>query len=109
MHCKCANEAIKRLSEFGLDPAEVGDTLSAVTNQRLFASKKGKGRICLYEILEKQALRQCIAKKQPTVQHRDIFDEIRQAADEGLIYKKDAKADLYDFDETIYNAGTAAW
>lgn len=104
MHCKCASEAIKRLCEFGLNKHELLDTLSAITNQRLFVSKKRKGRICLYEILEKQALRKWIEEDQPSQDHVDIFNEIQRAAEEGIIYKKDAKADLYDYDASIHTA-----
>lgn len=108
MHCKCASEAIKRLCEFGLEKHELLDTLSAITNQRLFVSKKRKGRICLYEILEKQALRKWIEEDQPTAGHIDIFKEIRRASEEGIIYKKDAKADLYDFDESVCTISQSA-
>lgn len=101
LHCKSAYEAIKRLIDFELDKHELLDTLSAITNQRLYADKKKKGRICLYEILDRQPLRECIENNQKPSHHHDIFDEIRWAYQENYILKKDAQQDLYDFNEGI--------
>ena len=92
IHTKCASEAIKRLLEFGLTANELSGTLSAVMNQRLFASKKGKGRICIYEILDREMLQRAIYGEQ--IQHEDIFQLIKKAAEYGNIYKKDAQQEV---------------
>lgn len=101
IHCKSASEAIKRLCEFGLEKNELLDTLSAITNQRLYPDKRRKGRICLYEILDKENLRARIEDKEYPKKHSTIFDEIRKALDEGIILKKDAQQDLNDTIESF--------
>lgn len=94
VHAKSAAEAVKRLCELGLRRDELLGTLSAITNQRLFAKKGKKERICIYEILEHESLEQILQNQSVSQQHQDIFQEIRIAVKEGWISEKEAAADL---------------
>lgn len=94
IHAKCCSEAIKRLQEFGLTCEDLCHTLSAVSSQRLYMAKGKKGRICIYEILEKDELQKYLQTNKLPEGHQDIFEEIRQAVEEGKITKKEAALDL---------------
>ena len=96
LHSKSSMEAIKRLNDFNLDQHTMIDTLSAICNQRLYPDKKRKGRVCLYEILDRQALQTIIKTSEKPEGYEDIFDEIRWAYENNYIKKSDAEQDLYD-------------
>lgn len=95
VHAKSCVEALKRLEEFGLPAHELRGTLSALCAQRIYKRKNGKGRICLYEILEKEELAHFFAKKELPKGHATIFDHIRHAAQAGQIDEKEAGYDLF--------------
>lgn len=95
VHAKSAQEALKRLSELGLQRKELCDTLSAVCAQRLYPHKvKEKERVCIYEILEGKALADVLLQK-PVAQHADIYVKIREAVSKGIVSSAAAAADLY--------------
>ena len=95
IHAKSAQEAIKRLEEFGLDKRELTDTLTVVVNQRLYPNKKRKERICIYEILHGKALCDVLAGRKPT-NHETIQMRIQKAVDANEISLDDARYDLLD-------------
>ncbi|RGC52624.1 ATPase, T2SS/T4P/T4SS family [Absiella sp. AM29-15] len=94
IHAKSCSEAIKRLNEFGLSNEELTHTLSAIVNQRLYPSANGKGRVCIYEIMEKEELQYCLAHGQSKKTYRDISANICAAVSKGWIKEKDASYDL---------------
>ncbi|MEF9967369.1 MAG: ATPase, T2SS/T4P/T4SS family [Longicatena sp.] len=94
IHAKCCTEAIKRLLEFGLSEDDLYHTLTAISSQRLFVEKGKKGRICIYEILEKEDLQQYFANKELPKNHEDIFAQIQHAVEDNKITKKEASYDL---------------
>lgn len=94
IHAKCCTEAIKRLYEFGLTKEDLQHTLTALCSQRLFVNKAKKGRVCIYEILEKEELACYFETQQVPQDHKDIFEEIQNAVEQGKITKKEAALDL---------------
>lgn len=94
IHAKCCSEAIKRLYEFGLTKEDLQHTLTAISSQRLYMAKGKKGRVCIYEILERDQLQKYLQTNEMPKAHQDIFDEIQQAVLDGKITKKEAGLDL---------------
>ena len=94
VHAKSATEAIKRMEELGISKSELRQTLTAVSSQRLFHMKTSKDRICIYEILEKEALKHYLEGWDIENEHDSIMDEIRKAVELGWISKKEASADI---------------
>ncbi|MEG0313842.1 MAG: ATPase, T2SS/T4P/T4SS family [Erysipelotrichaceae bacterium] len=94
LHCKNALEAIYRLEELGLNTNEIKQVLLGVTNQRIYSSKKTKGRICIYEILEGLELQTTIQEHTYSNNHQSIESKIKTAIESNLIYKKEASYDL---------------
>lgn len=94
IHAKSCSEAIKRLNEFGLTNEDLQHTLTAVSSQRLFMAKGKKGRVCVYEILEKKGLQNYLSTNILPIDHQDIFQEIQHAMEEGKITRKEASLDL---------------
>lgn len=94
IHAKCCSEAIRRLEEFGLSADDLRHTLTAVCSQRLYMEKGKKGRICIYEILEKEELSHYFEEGEVSETHKDMFDEISYAVEQGKITKKEASIDL---------------
>lgn len=95
VHAKSCEETLKRLEELGIRKEDLKGTLSAICAQRIYKRKKGKGRVCLYEILEKKELSGYFQNNELDKKHRTIFDIIQNAADKGIIDKEEAKLDLY--------------
>lgn len=94
IHAKCCLEAIKRLNEFGLSNEDLKHTLTAVVSQRLYPSKRKTGRICIYEIMEQDALDYSLEHKEEPKDYQNIFQRIQQAVAHGKISKKEADIDL---------------
>ena len=92
LHAKSAQEAIKRLVEFGLSHSNLKETLTAVVNQRLYPNYDRKGRCCIYEILSNQSLQDVLESK--VIKHKTIQDEIKEAIKKKVIRSSDAKYDL---------------
>lgn len=94
IHAKSCSEAIRRLQEFGLSNDDLAHTLTAVCSQRLFMEKGKKGRTCIYEILEKEELQTFFKEGHTSEKHKDIFEEISYAVEQGKITQKEASVDL---------------
>lgn len=94
IHAKCCREAIKRLNEFGLHNDELLHTLSAVVSQRLYPMKGKKGRVCIYEIMEQEALAYCLQEHTEPKDYQNIYHRIAAAVAAGKITKKEAAYDL---------------
>ena len=94
IHAKSATEALKRMEELGVSRSELKQTLTAVSSQRLMTAKNGKERICIYEILEKDALTHYLEGWNIEHEHDGIHLEIRKALENGWISKKSAEQDL---------------
>ena len=95
IHSKSATEAIKRLLELGLTKENLSDTLTAVVNQRLYPSINRKERVCIYEILSNETLKEYLEHGCLT-NHKTIQDEIKYAIKQKIIKQTDAKIDLID-------------
>lgn len=96
IHAKSASEALKRLCDFGLSKDNLIDSLTAITNQRLYSDSKGKERVCIYEIMEKKELSHLLNGKQLPKGYKTIFDEIKEAVDKRKIKASEARKDLLD-------------
>lgn len=94
IHAKCCSEAIKRLYEFGLSKEDLSHTLTAVCSQRLYASKNGKGRVCIYEILQGSKLQYYFDHQTLPQDYCDIIEEIKKAVQLGKISAQHAQYDL---------------
>lgn len=94
LHAKSCKEALLRLLDLGVSRNDLKEVLTALTNQRIFPSKNRKGRVCVYEILQKEDIRYFFEKGECRQEHKDIFDEIMESVEQGYISKKEAKADL---------------
>ncbi|MGX8835110.1 ATPase, T2SS/T4P/T4SS family [Amedibacillus sp. YH-ame6] len=96
IHAKCCSEAIKRLNEFGLSNEDLKHTLTAVCSQRLYGSKDKKGRVCIYEVLEKEDLQFYFHNQELPMEHKDIFAQIKEALQQQKISYEEAQYDLPD-------------
>lgn len=94
LHAKSCKEAMLRLLDLGVSRNDLKEVLTALTNQRIFPSKNRKGRVCVYEILQKEDIHYFFEKGECREEHKDIFDEIMESVEQGYISKKEAKADL---------------
>ena len=93
IHAKSCKEAIKRLVNFGIDENDLKDTLTGLTNQRIFISKREKNkRLCVYEIMDATDIINTIERKK--IIHDDINDEIKRAYQKGWISKEEAGHDI---------------
>lgn len=94
LHAKSAKEALYRMIDFGVKEKDLQEVLTAVTNQRIYPKKGRKGRVCIYEILEKQAILSFFEKRKLPENHQDIYQCIKKGVETNLIAKAYAKADL---------------
>lgn len=95
IHAKSCKEAILRLLDLGVNENDLKEVLTALTNQRIFASKNRKGRVCVYEIVQKDNIIKYFDTGGFDESHKDIFKEIMESVEQGYISKKEAEADLY--------------
>lgn len=94
LHAKSCKEAITRLLNFGVKQEDLKEVLSALTNQRIFPTKNRKGKICVYEILQKQDLNYYFKYKEHQDGYEDIFQKIENSLKQGFISKKAAQHDI---------------
>ncbi len=94
LHAKSCKEAIHRLLNFGIHPHDLQEVLTGLTNQRIFPTKNGKGKVCIYEILQKQDLCYFFTNTRHQSGYQTIFDEIKKAYAKGYISKKNAQQDI---------------
>ena len=85
----------KFLLDLGVNENDLKEVLTALTNQRIFASKNRKGRVCVYEIVQKDNIIKYFDTGGFDESHKDIFKEIMESVEQGYISKKEAEADLY--------------
>lgn len=94
IHAKSCKEAIKRLKDFGIKDIDLKETLTGITNQRIFSRKGKKERVCIYEILEGEELNNVLQTETASEQHKDISNCILEAVEKGWITKKEAQTDI---------------
>lgn len=94
IHAKSCVEAIYRMLDFNIKKNELYQVLSAVTNQRIFPSKGKKGRVCIYEIMEKSDLNYYFDKHEYPTNYQDIFLQIKKAVEQNWIAKTYASQDI---------------
>lgn len=94
MHAKNAKEAIHRLLEFGVSERDIQETLTGVTNQRIFKKKDEEQRICIYEILQKEDLKAVVHNQQLPTTYEDITIKIKKAVAAGWIDQEAAQSDI---------------
>ncbi len=94
LHAKSCREAITRLLNFGVIKEDLEEVLTALTNQRIFPTKNGKGKVCIYEILQGEELKYYFEFHKHKEQYKDIFRQIKHAHDEGYISKKACQHDI---------------
>lgn len=97
IHAKTCKEAILRLLDLGVNKNDLKEVLTALTNQRIYASKNRKGRVCVYEIAQKEDVKSFFENEQFQINHKSIYDEIMECVEQGYISKKEAEKDLYVF------------
>ena len=94
IHAKSAKEAILRLLDFGLKKSDLAQILSNVTNQRIFPSINKKGRVCIYEIMERSDIVSFMQNEKQNEEYEDIFCKIKKAVDKKYISKQFAQQDI---------------
>lgn len=92
IHAKSCVEAISRLEEFGICHNDLNEVITGVTNQRIFATKDKKSRICVYEIMERGEIIDYFNQK--IDKHQDIFTKIYDCYKKGWISKEQAEYDI---------------
>lgn len=94
IHAKSCVEVIYRMLDFGVKENELRQVLTSITNQRIFPAKTRKGRVCVYEIMEKCDLEYYFEHQKLPEAYQDIFSQIRSAVDKKWIAKTYAAQDI---------------
>ncbi|MDF9824377.1 competence protein ComGA [Breznakia sp. PF5-3] len=94
IHAKSCKEAIKRLQEFGISKTDLVETLTGITNQRIYKHKDFDRRVCVYEILEKEELKEVLETELLPNSYEDIKQKIKYAVEQNWISKQEAESDL---------------
>ena len=94
IHAKSCKEALLRLEEFGISKLDLKETVTGVTNQRIFKSKDSNSRVCIYEVLEKEELMEVLQTGMLPKGYADIKTKIKNAVNKGWIDKESAQSDI---------------
>ena len=94
IHAKTCKEAILRMLDFKVKENDLNEVLTGLTNQRIFSSKNRKGRICVYEIVQREEVEYYFKHKNFSEKHKNIFEEIMDYCKQGYISQKEAQKDL---------------
>lgn len=94
IHAKSCKEAVKRLREFGVSDIDLDETLTAITNQRIYKHKVEAKRVCIYEILEKEDLKKVLSNDKLPTTYEDITKKIKYAIKKGWIQEEAAEGDI---------------
>lgn len=93
LHAKTCKEAILRLLDFNISKNDLKEVLTGVTNQRIYPSKNRKGRVCVYEVVDKKELEFYFQQQEFQGNHNSIYQEIEKSVEEGWVAKKEAQKD----------------
>lgn len=91
IHAKQASETIKRFIEFGISAHEIKNTLTGISNQRLFKKKGKKEKFCVYEIIDEQEICEILDGKQ---RKTSIYNVIETYYKKGMIKKDDLEKEV---------------
>ncbi len=92
IHAKSSEEALKRFIEFGINRDDIMNTLTGITNQRLFKRKSKNAKICVYEVMEEDDIQKSLMH-QPTT-HTTMKEKIVKYYEKGFIKKEDVKKEI---------------
>ena len=88
VHAKSCLEVIYRLHEFGLSKEDLRQTLTGITSQRLFHRRKGKGRVCIYEVLDQNEIITYFKQGELPSTHENMEMQIASAIRAGTIQEE---------------------
>lgn len=94
LHAKSCKEAIMRLLDFHINEHDLQEVLTGITNQRIYPSKNKKGRVCVYEVMERKEIAHYFAQREFSKEHKNLYDAIQESVDQGWISKKEAQKDM---------------
>lgn len=94
IHAKTCSEAILRLLDFGVKASDLKQVLSNVSNQRIFPARNGKGRVCVYEIMETSTIQHYFKENELPEDYETIYDKIKQSVENKWIAKVYASQDI---------------
>ena len=94
IHAKSCKEALTRLEEFGISKLDLKETVTGITNQRIFKAKDSDTRVCIYEVLEKEGLQEVLQNGKLPKGYADIKTKIKNAVNKGWIDKESAQSDI---------------
>ena len=79
--------------ELGVPEMQLRDVLTGITNQRLYEAA-GSRRIGVYEVMDRREVAYYFATHRTSPEFRTLQENIRQAAEGGIIDRRQAEADL---------------
>ncbi len=88
----CVN-AINRLIDLGVSPLQLEDTLSGMSNQRLYDNPAG-GKIGVYEVMDRKEIEYYFANKRTSSSFHPLSQAIQEAIARGVVEEAQAAQDL---------------
>jgi competence protein ComGA len=93
LHASSCAGGIERMLELGVPEMQLRDVLTGITNQRLYEAA-GSRRIGVYEVMDRKEVAYYFATHRTSPEFRTLQENIRQAAEGGIIDRRQAEADL---------------
>ena len=88
----CVN-AINRLIDLGVSPLQLSDTLSGMSNQRLYDHPSG-GKIGVYEIMNRKEIEYYFEHHRTSSAFHPLAEKIQEAVSLGVVHPEQASQDL---------------
>lgn len=89
IHAKNCRGVIARMLELGVSKIDLMQSLLCITNQRIFKRKGKRGKVCLYEVMDENAIATC--SEQNTYPFPGLENIAKQAVEKGIISKQEAR------------------
>ena len=94
IHASDCTGAVHRMLDLGVHEYQLSDVLGGITSQRLYDRKDQPGRICVYEVMDREEVTYYFRNHKHSSRFRKLPEAVMEAVENGYICLSQAAPDL---------------
>ena len=94
IHASDCTGAVHRMLDLGVHEYQLSDVLGGITSQRLYDRKDQPGRICVYEVMDREEVTYYFRNHEHSSRFRKLPEAVMEAVENGYISLPQAAPDL---------------
>jgi competence protein ComGA len=94
IHASDCTGAVYRMLDLGVHEYQLSDVLGGITSQRLYDRKDQPGRICVYEVMDREEVTYYFRNHEHSSRFRKLPEAVMEAVENGYISLPQAAPDL---------------